>query len=86
MGNGELVMGNFSSVPLQQSLKQLEAAYKNYFDFLKGKRKGRKVGQPKFKKRINSQSATFVKSGFSVKGESVYLAKIGNVNPMHSSF
>jgi transposase len=29
-------------VPLQQSLKQLEVAYKNYFDSLKGKRKGKK--------------------------------------------
>jgi putative transposase len=75
-------LNDVSSVPLQQSLKQLEAAYKNYFDFLKGKRKGKKLGQPKFKKRTNSQSATFVKSGFSVKGKSVYLAKIGNVNPI----
>jgi putative transposase len=45
-------LNDVSSVPLQQSLKQLEAAYKNYFDFLKGKRKGRKVGQPKFKKKF----------------------------------
>ena len=73
-----------SSVPLQQSLKQLEVAYKNYFDFLKGKRKGKKVGQPKFKKKTNSQSATFAKTGFSIKGESVYLAKIGNVSPIWS--
>jgi putative transposase len=64
-------LNDVSSVPLQQSLKQLDVAYKNYFDSLKGKRKGRKVGQPKYKKRINSQSATFVKPGFSVKGESV---------------
>ncbi|MCC3407194.1 MAG: transposase [Microcoleus sp. PH2017_10_PVI_O_A] len=73
-----------SSVPLQQSLKQLDVAYKNYFDSLKGKRKGKKLGQPRFKKKTNSQSATFVKSGFSIKGESVYLAKIGNVSPIWS--
>ena len=71
-----------SSVPLQQSLKQLDVAHKNYFDSLKGKRKGKKLGQPRFKKKTNSQSATFVKSGFSIKGESVYLAKIGNVSPI----
>ena len=69
-------LNDVSSVPLQQSLKQLDVAYKNYFDSLKGKRKGKKVGQPRFKKKTNSQSATFVKSGFSIKGESVYLAKI----------
>ncbi len=73
-----------SSVPLQQSLKQLDVAYKNYFDSLKGKKKGKKIGQPRFKKKTNSQSATFVKSGFSIKGESVYLAKIGNISPIWS--
>ncbi|MEG3835515.1 MULTISPECIES: transposase [unclassified Microcoleus] len=77
-------LNDVSSVPLQQSLKQLEVAYKNYFDFLKGKRKGKKVGQPKFKKKTNSQSATFAKTGFSIKGESVDLAKIGNVSPIWS--
>jgi putative transposase len=35
-------LNEVSSVALQQSLKQLEVAYKNYFDFLKGKRKGKK--------------------------------------------
>jgi putative transposase len=77
-------LNDVSSVPLQQSLKQLEVAYKNYFDSLKGKRKGKKVGQPRFKKKTSSQSATFAKSGFSIKGKSVYLAKIGNVNPIWS--
>jgi len=72
------------SVPLQQSLKNLDKAYKNYFDSLKGKRKGKKSGSPKFKKRTNSQSATFVGNGFSLSGESVYLAKIGNLNPIWS--
>ncbi len=73
-----------SSVPLQQSLKNLDTAYKNYFDSLKGKRKGKKLSSPKFKKRTNSQSATFVKSGFSITDESVYLAKIGNLTPIWS--
>jgi putative transposase len=69
---------------LQQSLKQLEVAYKNYFDSLKGKRKGKKVGQPRFKKKTNSQSATFTKAAFSVKDGEVYLAKIGNLKPIWS--
>ena len=73
-----------SSVPLQQSLKNLDTAYKNYFDSLKEKRKGKKLSAPKFKKRTNSQSATFVKSGFSITCESVYLAKIGDLNPIWS--
>ncbi|MGA9382980.1 MAG: transposase [Phormidium sp.] len=77
-------LNDVSSVPLQQSLKQLEVAYKNYFDFLKGKRKGKKVGQPQFKKKTNSQSATFTKAAFSIKDSCLYLAKIGNLKPIWS--
>jgi putative transposase len=77
-------LNDVSIVPLQQSLKQLDVAYKNFFDSQSGKRKGRKVGYPKFKKRTNAQSAIFTKSGFQLKGESVYLAKIGNLNPIWS--
>lgn len=77
-------LNDVSSVPLQQSLKQLEVAYKNYFDFLKGKRKGKKVGQPRFKKKTNKQSATFTKAAFSIKKGEIYLAKIGNLIPIWS--
>jgi putative transposase len=77
-------LNDVSSVPLQQSLKQLETAYKNYFDSLKGKRKGRKVGQPRFKKKTNDQSATFTKAAFSIKNGKVVLAKIGNLEPIWS--
>lgn len=77
-------LAEVSSVPLQQSLKALDVAYKNFFDSCKGKRKGKKVGYPKFKKRTNKQSATFTSAGFSIKGDSVYLAKIGNLAPIWS--
>ncbi len=77
-------LNSVSSVPLQQSLKQLEVAYKNYFDSLKGKGKGRKVGQPRFKKKTNAQSATFTKAAFSIKKGEVFLAKIGNLKPIWS--
>ncbi|MEG4802857.1 RNA-guided endonuclease TnpB family protein [Microcoleus sp. ARI1-B5] len=73
-----------SSVPLQQSLRQLDFAYKNFFNSRNGKRKGKKLGSPKFKKRTNSQSAEFTSSAFSMTGESVYLAKIGNLQPIRS--
>ncbi|HEY9705749.1 MAG TPA: hypothetical protein V6C58_25150 [Allocoleopsis sp.] len=35
-------LGEVSSVPLQQSLQDLEQAYKNFFASCKGKRKGKK--------------------------------------------
>ena len=73
-----------SSVPLQQSLKNLDVAYKNFFDSCKGKRKGKKAKPPRFKKKTNAQSATFTNNAFSIKGESVYLAKIGDLLPIWS--
>lgn len=75
-------LSDVSNIPLQQSVADLGVAYQNFFDSLKGKRKGRKVGTPRFKKKTNRQSARFRKGGFSIKGEEVYLAKIGNVKPI----
>ena len=73
-----------SCVPLQQSVADLDIAFKNFFNSCKGKRKGRKVGYPKLKKRTSSQSARFRIGGFSFKDRGVYLAKIGIVNPILS--
>ena len=77
-------LSDVSNIPLQQSVMDLGVAYKNFFDSLKGKRKGKKVGSPKFKKKTNKQSARFRVGGFSIKGSEVYLAKIGNVKPIWS--
>jgi putative transposase len=60
----------------------LATAYKNFFNSLQKKRKGVKVGAPKFKKKTNKQSAEFTKSALSIKNRQVYLAKIGNVSPI----
>ena len=73
-----------SSVPLQQSVKNLDTAYKNFFDSCKGKRKGKKAKPPRFKKKTTTQSATFTKAAFSITGNNVYLAKIGSLNPIWS--
>lgn len=67
-----------SAVPLQQSIRNLSAAYKNFFDSVNGKRKGKKVNPPKFKSRRSKQSATFTSAGFVLKdNDRIYLAKIG---------
>jgi putative transposase len=50
-------LGDVSSVPLQQSLKDLELAFKNFLDSCSGKRKGAKVSLPKFKKRKSAISS-----------------------------
>ncbi|MFP8882477.1 RNA-guided endonuclease InsQ/TnpB family protein [Streptomyces mangrovi] len=48
---------------MQQALRDLDQAYRNFFDSLSGKRKGPKIGEPRFKsKRDNRQTARYTKS------------------------
>lgn len=56
------------SVALQQSVRDAGQAYSNYFDSKSGKRKGRKMGKPRFKsRRDRRQAARFTRNaGFSV--------------------
>lgn len=72
-------LAEVSNIPLQQSIQDLGVAFKNFFDYRKGKRKGPRVGFPRFKKKLNQQSARFRKGGFSLKAGKVYLAKIGDI-------
>lgn len=73
-----------SSVPLQQSLRQLDKAWTNFFNSRNGKREGSKMGAPRFKKKSNKQSATFASNAFSIFGDVVSLAKIGDLKPIWS--
>ncbi len=77
-------LSEVSNIPLQQSITDLGVAWSNFFASIKGKRKGKKVNPPKFKKRTNRQSARFRKGGFSIKGEKVFLAKIGCIKTVWS--
>ncbi len=53
-------LGEVSAVVLQQSLRDVETAYRNFFASLKGDRKGPKMGAPRFKSRKdNRQSIRF---------------------------
>lgn len=70
-------LSDVSSVPLQQSVRDLGVAFSNFFQSRSGKRKGKRVGFPRFKKRSSRQSARFVKTGFSLKGNKLELAKLG---------
>ena len=67
-----------SAVPLQQSIRNLDVAFRNFFSSVTGKRKGPRVRTPRFKKRSNAQSARFTKAGFSV-GQTLNPAKVGNI-------
>ena len=77
-------LSEVSSVVLQQSLRDLEQAWSNYFDSKTGKRKGKEVGKPKPKKKHGKQAIRFASNAFSVHSQSVYLAKIGHVKVVFS--
>ncbi|MEM1293518.1 MAG: RNA-guided endonuclease TnpB family protein [Cyanobacteria bacterium P01_H01_bin.162] len=72
-------LAEVSNIPLQQAIQDLGVAFKNFFAYRKGQRKGQRVGFPRFKKKLSRQSARFRKGGFSLKAAKVYLAKVGEI-------
>ncbi|MFF4255101.1 RNA-guided endonuclease InsQ/TnpB family protein [Streptomyces sp. NPDC001663] len=50
-------LGEVSAVVLQQSLRDAEAAYKNFFASFKGTRKGPKLGAPRLKSRKDARQS-----------------------------
>jgi len=74
-------LADVSAVVLQQSLRDLDAAYKSFFDSLKGKRQGRKVGPPRYKsKKDTRQSIRLNTNAFSLQDDgTVYVAKVGHL-------
>ncbi|MFE7514135.1 RNA-guided endonuclease InsQ/TnpB family protein [Streptomyces sp. NPDC057540] len=73
-------LGEVSAVVLQQSLRDLDTAYKNFFDGLKGKRP--RMGAPRFKSRKdNRQAVRFTTNArWSITtGGDLRLPKIGDV-------
>ncbi|SDK39478.1 putative transposase [Nonomuraea maritima] len=75
-------LGEVSAVVLQQALADLNAAYRNFFASLTGKRKGPKIAPPRFQsKRDRRQAIRFTKNArFQVTaGGKLRLPKIGDV-------
>jgi putative transposase len=56
-------LGEVSSVVLQQALADLNTAYRNFFASVTGKRKGTRVGAPRYRsRRDNRQAIRFTKN------------------------
>lgn len=73
-------LAEVASVALVQACQDARRAYRNRFDSLSGRRKGRRVGRPRFRRKSSRQSVRLTRNGFSVRGNGrVYLAKIGEV-------
>jgi putative transposase len=69
------------SVALVQSVNDSRRAWRNFFDSVTGKRKGRKVGRPRMKSRKDHrQSFRLARNGFSVRDNGrLFVAKVGEV-------
>ncbi|MGA5508979.1 RNA-guided endonuclease InsQ/TnpB family protein [Streptomyces umbrinus] len=75
-------LGEVSAVVLQQSLRDVDTAYSNFFASLRGTRAGPKIGEPQFKsRRDNRQSVRFTANArWSITpGGDLRLPKIGDV-------
>ena len=74
-------LADVSSVALVQACQDARRAYRNWFDSMSGKRKGRKVGAPRFRSRKdNRHTIRLTRNGFSLRGNrKLYIAKVGEL-------
>lgn len=77
-----------SSQALQQARRDSETAYKNFFESLKGKRAGSKVGNPKFKSKKSNdfsyRECVVSESALKWRERKVKVPKLGEVKFRHS--
>ncbi len=69
-------LGEVSSVVLQQTLRDQDRAFKNFFDSCTGKRNGPRMRYPRFKTRNSRKSLRFTKQGFTHTNGEIRLAKM----------
>ncbi|HEX5567151.1 MAG TPA: RNA-guided endonuclease TnpB family protein [Streptomyces sp.] len=75
-------LGEVSAVVLQQALRDLDAAYSNFFASLKGTREGPKIAEPRFKSRKDNRHAVRFTANARwclTPGRDLRLPKIGDV-------
>jgi putative transposase len=72
-------LAEVSSVALVQACNDARRAYRNWFDSLGGRRKGRTVGHPVFRRKRSRQSIRLTGNGFSLRGQRLYVAKVGRI-------
>jgi len=72
-------LGEVASVALVQACQDARRAYRNWFDSLSGRRKGRTVGHPAFRRKHYRQSIRLTRNGFAMHGLKLYVAKVGDI-------
>jgi putative transposase len=72
-------LNNCDSTSLQNALRDLDTAYKNFFSSCNGTRKGNKIKFPKFKKKVkcrNSFRINYVNKNIEIHGSQLKLPKL----------
>jgi len=72
-------LGEVASVALVQACQDARRAYRNWFDSLSGRRKGRKAGHPVFRRKHQRQAIRLTRNGFALHGLKLYVAKVGDI-------
>jgi putative transposase len=72
-------LAEVASVALVQACRDARRAYRNWFDSLSGKRKGRRVGHPRLRTKHGRQSIRLTRNGFTLRRGRLHLAKVGEV-------
>lgn len=75
-------LNEVSSVPLQQSIRNLDAAFQRFFKGVKGK--GPRTNFPTWKSKHDRQSAQFTKGSFKLVNSKLRITKIGDLKVMWS--
>jgi putative transposase len=72
-------LAEVASVALVQACQDARRAYRNWFDSRSGKRKGRRVGYPRFRTKHGRQAIRLTRNGFALHGTKLYVAKVGEL-------
>jgi putative transposase len=73
-------LAEVASVALVQACQDARQAYRNWFDSMSGRRRGRRVGHPRLRTKHGRQSIRLTRNGFVLQGRRLYLAKVGKVH------
>jgi putative transposase len=77
-------LGEVASVVLVQACQDARRAYRNWFESMYGKRKGRRVGKPRFRSKRRRQSIRLTRNGFVLRRDRLYVTKVGDIRVMWS--
>jgi putative transposase len=72
-------LAEVASVVLVQACQDARRAQRNWLDSRSGRRKGRRVGPPRFRTKRHRHSIRFTRNGFVLHGQRLYLAKVGDI-------